>query len=88
MNIYEILIDFYDRNAEAFDMLPLYHSTASAQITVTIDMTGNFKSAELVEDDDKVTCIQVTEKSSARTNNIAPHMLCDTLRYLAGDLEK
>lgn len=88
MNIYETLIDFYNRNAEKFNMLPLYHSTASAQITVTIDMVGNFKSAELVEDDDKVTCIQVTEKSSARTNNIAPHMLCDTLRYLAGDLEK
>lgn len=66
-------------------LLPPFHTTVTAQITVTIDQNGNFMRAELVAQDDKMTVIPVTEKSGSRTAGKEPHPLCDNLRYLAGD---
>ena len=44
--------------------------------------------AELVDLNDKLTIIPVTEKSGSRTAGKEPHPLCDNLRYLAGDYTK
>lgn len=66
-------------------LLPIFHTTVTAQITVTIDKTGTFLNAEPVDDSDKLTIIPVTDKSLARTANPEPHPLCDNLKYLAGD---
>ena len=44
--------------------------------------------AELVNANDKLTIIPVTEKSGSRTAGKEPHPLCDNLRYLAGDYTK
>lgn len=66
-------------------LLPVFHTTVAAQITVTIDKDGNFLRAEAVPEEDKTTIIPVTEKSGSRTAGIEPHPFCDTLKYLAGD---
>lgn len=66
-------------------LLPISHTTVTAQITVTIDTGGNFISAEPVAEEDKLTIIPVTEESGSRTAGKAPHPLCDNLKYLAGD---
>lgn len=66
-------------------LLPISHTTVTAQITVTIDTDGSFISAEPVAEEDKLTIIPVTEESGSRTAGKAPHPLCDNLKYLAGD---
>lgn len=66
-------------------LLPVFHTTVTAQITVTIDVAGEFLSAETVDKTDNLTIIPVTEKSLSRTMNPEPHPLCDNLKYLAGD---
>ena len=66
-------------------LLPISHTTVTAQITVTIDADGNFISAEPVAEEDKLTIIPVTAESGSRTAGKAPHPLCDNLKYLAGD---
>ena len=93
MNWIGELYDLYDKN-ERFAgkmepgqpvLLPLYHTTVAAQITVTIDEKGNFLYAETVPEEEKSTIIPVTDKSSSRTAGVEPHPLCDNLKYLAGD---
>lgn len=90
------LIDLYNKNQDKigvieyrgdipYVLLPPFHTTVTAQITVTINQNGNFMRAELVAQDDKMTIIPVTEKSGSRTAGKEPHPLCDNLRYLAGD---
>lgn len=90
------LIDLYNKNQDKigvieyrgdipYVLLPPFHTTVTAQITVTIDQNGNFMRAELVAQDDKMTIIPVTDKSGSRTAGKEPHPLCDNLRYLAGD---
>lgn len=90
------LIDLYNKNQDKigvieyrgdipYVLLPPFHTTVTAKITVTIDQNGNFMRAELVAQDDKMTIIPVTEKSGSRTAGKEPHPLCDNLRYLAGD---
>lgn len=66
-------------------LLPIFHTTVTAQITVTIEENGVFLGAERVDQGDKLTIIPVTDKSLARTANPEPHPLCDNLKYLAGD---
>ena len=61
------------------------HMIASAQIEVTIDEAGNFVRAVALDKADARTIIPVTESSASRANGIAPHALCDTLSYVAGD---
>jgi len=74
-----------DKNEQAV-LLPISHSTFNAQITVTVDMDGNFQKAEKLEKGrNAVTVIPVTEDSAARSSGIAPHPLCDKLCYVAGD---
>ena len=93
------LIDLYEINSDKigsieyrrdmpYVLLPPFHTTVTAQITVSIDQDGNFMNAELADLNDKLTIIPVTEKSGSRTAGKEPHPLCDNLRYLAGDYKK
>lgn len=70
-------------------LLPLSHSTANAQIELTVDMNGEFvrELTSTVEKNgrNEVTVIPVTEDSAARSNGNFPHPLCDKLCYVAGD---
>lgn len=93
MNWSAELCALYDKIAESeaapkgdeAGLLPLYHTSTAAQITVTIDDRGNFLDAEPVPEDEKTTVIPVTEKSAGRTSGKESHPLCDNLEYLAGD---
>jgi CRISPR-associated protein Csd1 len=87
------LHDLYEKNeyrAGIYDesgaiLVPVFHTTVAAQITVTIDQDGNFLRAEAVPDQERLTIIPVTEKSASRTSGTEPHPLCDNLKYLAGN---
>lgn len=67
------------------DILPISHKYQKAQLEVTIDQLGNFKSASIVQKDDMQTIIPVTESSGGKTSGIAPNPLNETLPFLAGD---
>ena len=93
------LIDLYEINRDKigvieycgenpYVLLPPFHTTVTAQITVTIDQDGNFVTAQQVDSNDKFTIIPITEKSGSRTAGKEPHPLCDNLKYLAGDYAK
>ena len=74
-----------DQN-EAIPLLPLYHNTQHAQVHVFLDGDGNYLRASVVNKDDAQTIIPATEESAGRSSSkIAPHPLCDTLQYVAGD---
>jgi len=66
-------------------LLPIAHSTQNAQIEVVINGAGDFLRARVLEKDESVTIIPVTEDSATRSSGIAPHPLCDKLQYAAGD---
>lgn len=74
-----------EKNEQAI-LLPISHSTATAQIEIIIDRKGTFQEArKLDKGNDAITIIPVTEDSAARSSGIAPHPLCDKLCYIAGD---
>jgi len=71
---------------DAVPLLPLFHSTQNAQLVVVLDGQGNMLDASVVMKDDAQTIIPATEASAGRSGaKIAPHALCDTLQYVAGD---
>lgn len=93
MSWIEKLYQTYENNAgnianpnDAVPLLPLFHSTQNAQLHVVLDGQGNFLDATEVVKDDAQTIIPATESSAGRSGaKIAPHALCDTLQYVAGD---
>lgn len=66
-------------------LLPVSHSTAIAQIEITLKEDGSFSHAEVLEKKDGVTIIPVTEDSGARANGVCPMPFADKLLYIAGD---
>lgn len=100
MGVFKESMDLYDRNQQhagvyekgrfggEFSLLPLYHTSLIAQITVRIDKDGNFISAETVDKEEGYTVVPATEKSACRTNTSAPHPLVDNLPRIAGDYLK
>ncbi|MCI5648978.1 MAG: type I-C CRISPR-associated protein Cas8c/Csd1 [Fusicatenibacter sp.] len=87
--LYQVYENNCDKEDEKIVLLPIYHSTANAQIEVTISEDGMFISAIRLEDkNDSVTIIPVTEDSGSRGSGIAPHPFADKLVYLAGDYRK
>ncbi len=70
---------------EGKTMLPISHSTAQAQVELTIDENGDFIDASEVLKSNATTVIPVTEDSAARSSGIAPMPLADKLVYIAGD---
>lgn len=95
MNWVRELLSLYERNTELVGkaeegrfgeevvLLPPYHTTQKATVTVRLSPSGDFLGAEKVEKDDSVTVIPATEESAARTSGVAAHPLCDNLSYLA-----
>lgn len=98
MSWIEKLAETYDVNVGAPGLCPLYHTTMTAHLIVTIDKDGNFvnnvkviekqnKDREIEKQDkDREVVIPCTEDSSSRTSSITPHPLFDSLQYVAGDL--
>ena len=84
--LYKIYENNCGKEDEKSVLLPVAHSTANAQIEVTLSEEGKFISATRIESkEDSVTIIPVTEDSGARSSGIAPHPLADKLVYTAGD---
>lgn len=71
-----------------YALIPLYHNTMKAQLTVYITHDGRFVTASPVPSNEAYTIIPVTEESYVRTSAPAPHALCDNLKYVARDYEK
>ena len=61
---------------------PCSHATIRAEICITVNADGKFIRAEAVDKNDPKIIIPITEASSSRTGNtVAPHPLCEQLRY-------
>lgn len=78
----------YELAAAAKDgssMLPISHSTAQAQIEVTINECGEFVSASEIDKMNARTIIPVTEDSASRSSGVTPMPLTDKLVYISGD---
>jgi len=74
---------------ERTPLLPIAHSTQNAQIEVVLNRQGDFLRAKVLEKDELVTIIPVTEDSATRSGTKPPpHPLCDKLQYVAGDYAK
>lgn len=71
-------------------LLPVSHSTANAQIEVTLKADGTFVSANaLSKEEGRNTIIPVSAASAKRSGSTPPpHPFADKLFYLAGDIEK
>ena len=67
-------------------LLPVSHSTANAQIEVTLKQDGSFVSARtLTKEEGLNTVIPVTEDSGGRTSGVCAMPFADKLIYLCGD---
>lgn len=90
LNLYECNSDtvgqeIKGRFGEDVILLPPYHTTQKATVTVRLSPNGDFLGAEKIAKDDAITVIPATEESAARTSGVAAHPLCDKLDYLAGN---
>ena len=87
--LYQVYENNCGKDDEKTVFLPVSHSTANAQIEVTVSENGTFVSAARIENKaDAVTIIPVTEDSGTRGSGIAPHPFADKLVYIAGDYSK
>lgn len=87
--LYQIYENNCGKEDEKVILLPLSHSTAKAQIEVTLSDTGAFVTSSRIEDKgDSVTIIPVTEDSGSRGAGINPHPFADKLIYIAGDYNR
>lgn len=86
--LYKIYENNYGRSESGEKMLPISHSTANAQIEVTITEQGDFVEARELDKSEAVTIIPVTEASGSRSSGIAPMPLADKLIYIAGDFSR
>lgn len=86
------LYKVYENNCKKDDekniLLPLSHSTAKAQIEVTLSESGRFITSEKIDQSDSLTIIPVTEDSGSRGAGINPHPFFDKLIYVAGDYSR
>ena len=61
---------------------PCAHATIKADLCITVDQNGKFIKAEAVDKNEPKIIIPITEESSSRTGStVAPHPLCEQLRY-------
>ena len=68
-------------------MLPISHSTAQAQIEITINEDGEFVIAKTVNEEDALTIIPDTGKPKTGVYGGPPYPLNESLKYIAGDLK-
>ena len=66
-------------------LVPVSHTVQTAHIEVVLSADGEFIRAECIPPDDALTIVPCTEDSAVRSSGIAPHMLFDNLKYVAGD---
>ncbi|WRS28954.1 type I-C CRISPR-associated protein Cas8c/Csd1 [Oscillospiraceae bacterium MB08-C2-2] len=82
---YQENIHMAGKPVEGVPLSLVAHMTANAQIEISIDSQGIFCGAHDLTKEQGKTIIPVTEASASRSSGDAPHPLCDTLSYIAGD---
>ena len=82
---YEANAHMAGRPVEGAPLSLVAHMTANAQLEVTVSPEGDFLGASELRKENGKTIIPVTEASASRSSGAAPHALCDTLSYIAGD---
>lgn len=92
MNWLQDLATTYDRCKENMadptdrvKLLPVFHTTQIAQIEVTLDKKGNFKSGRVLPKEDRNTIIPYEESKGRTGSSPESYPLCDKLQYLARD---
>ena len=82
---YDTFQDMVGKQIEGQEPLaPCSHTVTRADLEITIDQDGRFVAARAVDKKEPKIVIPVTEESSKRSStNIAPHPLCDKIKYLA-----
>lgn len=96
MNLLKDLEHIYDMNEESSGIVgeknvvlfPLYHAAQNTQITVTINMAGEFLKAVVNVPEEEFTVIPTTLDSSCRCSNNAPHGCGDRIDYLSGNMKE
>ena len=93
MSWIEKLYKTYENNINSIGksrvpLLPIFHTTQIAQVTIVIDGEGNFLRGYVLQKEDARTIIPATEKSFIRTSGVVAHPLCDKLQYVAADYVK
>jgi CRISPR-associated protein Csd1 len=83
--VYDLVIQKPEKDKKP---LPLYHIENNAPLIITLNGSGEFKSARLLGKDEKndwPACMPCTEKSASRTSGVEAYPFCDKLEYVAGD---
>ena len=96
MGLLQKAVETYDANAKLIGvyqagrdpLAPIGHSLTNADVEITLNAQGAFLSARKVEKTEPKILFPVTEDSSGRTSGLAPHPLCDQLKYIACTNEK
>ena len=103
MNLFKDLAELYDEliktDCYPLQILPLGYSTGEFDIEIEINEKSEFINAhQLIKPTPKeqkegminprTTIIPVTEASASRTTNSAPHLLFDSIQYLAKDFDE
>lgn len=83
--LYKVYENNFGRDDCGEAMLPVSHSTANAQIEITLSENGDFVDARALDKSEQVTVIPVTEDSGSRSSGVAPMPFADKLVYIAGD---
>lgn len=80
---WEELIKLYDKLVDdGKPVCPVAHTYLTAHVGVLIDKNGNFLAAMKTQAQGELVAVPCTIESEGRTNNIAPHLLSDQLRYV------
>lgn len=82
---YEANAHMAGQTMQGTPLSPVAHMIANAQIEILLEENGKFAGARAIEKEKAKTIIPVTEASASRARGVAPHALCDTLSYVAGD---
>ena len=96
MGLLQKAVETYDANAKLIGvyqagrdpLAPIGHSLTNADVEITLNAQGAFLSARKVDKTEPKILFPVTEDSSGRTSGLAPHPLCDQLKYIACTNEK
>lgn len=72
---------------QGYTLVPISHTYQAAQVEITITLTGEILSADVIQKEKSSTLIPCTIDSATRSNAPVPHPLHDKLMYVAGDYE-
>ncbi|WKK70079.1 type I-C CRISPR-associated protein Cas8c/Csd1 [Brochothrix thermosphacta] len=72
---------------QEYTLVPISHTYQAAQVEITITLTGEILSADVIQKEKSSTLIPCTIDSATRSNAPVPHPLHDKLMYVAGDYE-